>query len=69
MAVSQNWTSSRDFRLFASFAVPAIVVPFDEKEREWMDDPINQLEFLSTTTHLKEFIIFEKDNRGVASVV
>ena len=61
-AVSQNWTSSRDFQLFTSFVVPAIVVPSDEKEREWMDDPINQLEFVSTTTYLKEFIMFKKDN-------
>jgi hypothetical protein len=39
---------------------PLIVAPSDEKEREWWDDPINQLSFVSTKTYLKEFIIFEE---------
>ena len=51
----------------ASF-VQAIVVPSDEKEREWWEDPMNQLEFLLTKTYLKEFIMFEEDN-PVANVV
>ena len=27
---------------------PVIVVPSDEKEREWWDDPVNQLDFVWT---------------------
>ena len=69
VAVSQNWTSSK---FFASFVVPAIVVPSNEKEREWRDDPINQLDFV-LKTYLKEFIMFEEGNdlgvAGVANVV
>ena len=56
VAVSQNWTSSK------LFAVPAIVLPSDEKEREWRDEPMNQLNFVSMKTYLKEFIMFEEDN-------
>ena len=59
VTVSQNWTSSE---LFASFVVPAIVLPSDEKEREWRDDPMNQLDFFSMKTYLKEFIMFEEDS-------
>ena len=68
VAVSQNWTLSWEFGLFVSFVVPAIVVPSDEKERERMDGPINQLEFVSTKMYLKEFIMLEEDNRGIVNV-
>ena len=52
------------------FVVPAIVIPSNEKQREWRDelDPINQLEFVSTKTYLKEFIMFKEDNQGVENV-
>ena len=57
VAVSQNWTSSK---FFASFVVPAIVVPSNEKERQWRDDPMNQLDFFLTKMYLTEFIVFEE---------
>ena len=59
VAVSQNWTSSE---FFASFVVPVKVLPSDEKEREWTDEPMNQLDFVSMKTYLKEFIMFGKYN-------
>ena len=60
VAVSQNWTEPHDN--VGSFVDPAIVVPSDENEREWWDDPIAQLEFVSTKTYLKVFIMLEEDN-------
>ena len=64
VAVSQNWTwpSPVPHNLFVSFVVPAIVVPSDENEREKWDDPMAQLEFVSTKTYLKEFVMWEEDN-------
>ena len=44
-------------------------MPSDKKERESMDDPIDELEFVLTKRYLKEFITFENDNRGVANVL
>jgi hypothetical protein len=57
--------------LRVAFVDPVIVVPSDEKEREWWADPMNQLEFVLAKTYLKEFIMFEEaeDNWGVAGVV
>ena len=50
---------------------PVIVVPSDEKEREWWNDPMTQLDSVSTKTYLKEFIMFEEaeNNWGVVGVV
>ena len=44
----------------AALVDPVIVVPSDEKEREWWNDPMNQLDSVLTKTYLKEFIMFEK---------